>query len=116
MRRWAITIAVLICIVVAFLGIRITTDVPHIVAGTTPADDFAERYVAHPWIGYGHVLHRRTIRIRVGIFTGMRIGLLGFDDVAFPIKSTFGLAFWLGPGSHVLAGEWWLRRTPALQG
>lgn len=215
MRRWAITIAVLICIVVVFLGIRITTDVPHVVGGTTPADDFAERYVAHPWIGYGHmlpgavyllgapwqlshrfrarhyVLHRRmgrllvtcalvsgmlalalgllfawggaseasasvafggwflfcltaavrairtnlvaqhrrwmirafavsigiaTIRIWVGIFTGIQIGVLGFDDVTFPIKSTFGLAFWLGLGTHVLVGEWWLRRTPALQG
>ncbi len=31
------------------------TDVPHIVAGTTPADDFAERYVAHPWIDHGHM-------------------------------------------------------------
>ena len=29
---------------------------------------------------------------------------------------TFGLAFWLGLGTHVLFGEWWLRRTPDLHG
>ena len=214
MRRWAIAIALLMGIVLVFLGIRIMTDVPSIVAGTTPADDFAERYVAHPWIGYGHmlpgavyllgaplqlsrrfrsrhyVLHRRmgrflvgcavvsgvlavvlgvrfawggaieasasvvfggwflfclvrairairtnrvsqhrrwmirafavsigiaTIRIWVGIFTGFQIGLLGMADATFPIKGTFGPAFWLGLGMHVLVGEWWLRRTPDLR-
>jgi uncharacterized membrane protein len=57
-----------------------------------------------------------TIRIWVGIFTGIQLGLLGMEDETFPIPSTFGLAFWLGLGTHVLFGEWWLRRTPDLHG
>jgi hypothetical protein len=28
----------------------------------------------------------------------------------------FGVAFWLAFTMHVLIGEWWLRRTPALDG
>jgi uncharacterized membrane protein YozB (DUF420 family) len=57
-----------------------------------------------------------TIRIWVGIFTGIQLGVLGMQDDTFPIRSTFGLAFWLGLGTHVLVGEWWLRRTPDLDG
>ncbi|PKW25916.1 DUF2306 domain-containing protein [Phycicoccus duodecadis] len=57
-----------------------------------------------------------TIRIWVGIFTGVQIGLLGMGDATFPLRATFGIAFWLGLSMHVLAGEWWLRRTPALDG
>ncbi len=57
-----------------------------------------------------------TIRIWVGIFTGVQLGLLGMQDETFPIRSTFGIAFWLGLGVHVLVGEWWLRRTPDLDG
>jgi uncharacterized membrane protein len=57
-----------------------------------------------------------TIRIWVGIFTGIQLGVLGMHDETFPIRSTFGLAFWLGLGTHVLVGEWWLRRTPDLDG
>lgn len=57
-----------------------------------------------------------TIRIWVGLFTGVQLGVLGMGDEAFPIRSTFGVAFWLGLGTHVVAGEWWLRRTPDLDG
>ena len=57
-----------------------------------------------------------TIRIWVGIFTGIQLGVLGMQDETFPVRSTFGLAFWLGLGTHVLVGEWWLRRTPDLDG
>lgn len=57
-----------------------------------------------------------TIRILVGIFTGVQIGLLGMGDATFPLRARFGIAFWLGLPTHVLAGEWWLRRTPALDG
>ena len=56
------------------------------------------------------------IRIWVGIFTGIQLGVLGMEDETFPIRSTFGIAFWLGFAIHVAAGEWWLRRTPALDG
>jgi len=212
-RLWGAAIAGLTLIVLVFFVIRIATDWPHIIGGTTPDDDFAERYVAHPWLTYGHIvpgviyllgaplqlsagfrtrhydLHRRlgrvllgcallsgtlalvvgvafawggavesvasvvfglwfllslslalvairasrvpdhrrwmirafavgigiaTIRIWVGLFTGVQLAILDTDT--FPIRSTFGLAFWLGLGMHVLIGEWWLRRTPALRG
>lgn len=215
MRRWGAVMAVLTLVVLVFFVIRLVTDGPHILAGTTPDDDFAERYVAHPWVGYGHIvpgvvylvlapiqlsrrirtrhyaLHRRlgrvllgcallsgslalvlglflawggavesvasvvfgawflvslvlavravrggrvaehrrwmvrafavslgiaSIRIWVGIFTAVQVGLLGMGDGTFPVRDTFALAFWLGLGLHVLLGEWWLRRTPALDG
>ena len=57
-----------------------------------------------------------SIRLWVGLFTGIQIGVLGMEDATFPIRSTFGLAFWLGLALHVAAGEWWLRRTPDLDG
>lgn len=213
-RRWGAAIAGLTFIVLAFVVIRIATDWPHIIRGTTPEDDFAERYVAHPWLTYGHIVpgviyllgvplqlsagfrtrhynvhrrlgrallgcallsgtlalvvgvafawggvveslasvvfglwfllslslafvairagrvsdHRRwmirafavgigiaTIRIWVGLFTGVQLAFLDTDT--FPNRSTFGLAFWLGLGMHVLIGEWWLRsRASALGG
>ena len=208
-------LAVLTVVVLVFLGRRIATDWPHIVAGTTPDDDLAARYVEHPWVAYGHMLpgtlyllgaplqlsrrfrtrhytlhrrlgrvlvvcalvsgvlalalgvvvawggrtetvatvvfggwfllalalavravrrgeiaeHRRwmirafavgigvaTIRLWVGIFTAVQLGVLGMTEEPMPIRATFGLAFWLGLGLHVAAGEWWLRRTPALDG
>ena len=56
------------------------------------------------------------IRVWVGIFTGIQLGVLGMEDETFPIPSTFGLAFWLGLGTNVLVGEWWLRRAPDLDG
>lgn len=50
-----VAIAVLITIVLVFAIIRATGDIPHIFAGTVPDDDFAERYVAHPWLAYLHI-------------------------------------------------------------
>lgn len=47
--------AALIAIVLAFAMIRVTTDWPHILDGTVPEDDFAKRYVAHPWLSYLHI-------------------------------------------------------------
>lgn len=55
MRRAAVTIGVLVSIVLVFAAIRVAVDWPNIVAGTTPGDDFAERYVAHPWLAYLHI-------------------------------------------------------------
>lgn len=57
-----------------------------------------------------------TIRIWVGLFTGVEIGLLGMGDETMPLRATFGIAFWLGLSMHVAFVEWWLRRTPELQG
>ncbi|HEX8511437.1 MAG TPA: DUF2306 domain-containing protein [Propionibacteriaceae bacterium] len=30
-------------------------DIPHLAAGTVPADDFDRRYVTHPWLAYLHI-------------------------------------------------------------
>ena len=210
-----IAVAVLIGIVLVFIGIRLVTDVPNIVAGTVPDDDFAERYVAHPWISYLHIglgvvyllgaplqlsrrfrtrhygVHRRlgrvalacgllrgifaiifgvlhpwggwiesaattafglwfaaslglafrairrndvrqhrrwmirafavgvgigTIRIWIGIFTPIAIAVSDSPDPLIPDPFTFGLSFPLAFAMHVAIGEWWLRRTPALDG
>jgi uncharacterized membrane protein len=210
----AIAVAVLIGIVLVFIGIRVMTDWPNIVAGTVPDDDFAERYVAHPWsylhFGLGAVylvgaplqlsrrfrtrhytMHRRlgrvlltcgllsgvfaitfgvrypwggpiegsaaivfglwflsclllafrairrdnvrqhrrwmirafavgvgvgTIRIWVGIFTAVVLSTSDAEEPVIPDPFTFGVAFWLALAMHVAIGEWWLRRTPALDG
>lgn len=214
-RRVGIVIAVLTTIVLVFFARRIATDWPHVLDGSVPDDDLVEKYVAHPWLAYGHMvpgvvyllgaplqlsqrfrtrhhtLHRRlgrvllgcalvtgvlavvlgfvfawgdgaessatavfgswflvalvrafvairsgrvaehrrwmvrafavglgiaTIRLWVGVFTGIQLGLLGMGDETMPARSTFGIAFWLGLGMHVAFGEWWLRRTPDLDG
>src|SRR4051812_48438347 len=52
----AVASAVLIAIVLVFAMIRVRTDWPHIINGTVPDDDFARRFVAHPWMGYLHIV------------------------------------------------------------
>lgn len=214
-RGVGVAVALLTTIVLVFFAIRIATDWPNILAGTVPDDDLAEKYVANPWLAYGHMvpgvvyllgaplqlsqrfrtqhytLHRRlgrvllgcallsgtlavvlgfvfawggraesfaslafggwflaclvlavrairssrvadhrrwmvrafavgigvaTIRLWVGVFTGIQLGVLGMTDETMPLRSTFGIAFWLGLGMHVAFGEWWLRHTPDLRG
>jgi uncharacterized membrane protein len=215
LRPTAIAVAVLIGIVLVSLGVRLVTDGPHIVAGTVPDDDFAERYIAHPWISYLHIglgviyllgaplqlsrrfrtrhyrvhrllgrvllvcgllsgifalifgvlypwggwieraatiafglwfaaslglafrairrddvrQHRRwmirafavgvgigTIRIWIVILTPIAIAVSDYPDPPIPDPFTFGLSFPLAFAMHVAIGEWWLRRTPALDG
>jgi hypothetical protein len=201
-RTAAVAISLLIGIVLAFAAIRVVSDWPSILAGTIPDDEFAERYVDHPWRGYLHIapgviyllgaplqlsrrfrtkhydVHRRlgrvlfgipfawggaseslatvvfgtwflaclllafrairgdnvpqhrrwmirafavavgigTIRIWVGIFEGVEQGMSGGTTPAAPDHTMFGVAFWLAFSLHVAIGEWWLRRTPALNG
>jgi len=54
-RRAALAIATLIAIVLVFAAIRVVIDWPHILSGTLPQDDFAERYVEHPVLAYLHI-------------------------------------------------------------
>jgi uncharacterized membrane protein len=214
-RLIAIAVAMLVGIVLGSIGARLTTDWPNILAGTVPDDDFAERYVAHPWISYLHIglglayllgaplqlsrrfrtrhypVHRRlgrvlltcglfsgvfalifgllypwggpiegsatlifglwfvaslvlafrairrgdvrqhrrwmirafavgvgigTIRIWIGIFTAVVLSTSDAADPLLPDPFTFGISFWLAFTMHVAIGEWWLRRTPALDG
>ena len=55
MRGVGLGIGTLIAIVLVFVAIRVVTDWPNILAGTMPDNDFAERYVDHPWRGYLHI-------------------------------------------------------------
>jgi hypothetical protein len=48
-----------------------------------------------------------TVRIWIGIL--LASGLLNFPD-------SFAAAFWIAFSLHVLAGEWWVRTTPAKSG
>jgi uncharacterized membrane protein YozB (DUF420 family) len=217
-RRRVRTVSAVVVFLFAFVVLsvmmRIAIDVPNIRDGTIPDDDFAERYVAHPWLGYLHLgpgvvyllgaplqlsrrfrtrhytVHRRlgrvlltcalvsgvfgllfgilfawggviesmaaivfgtwfitclvlafrairsdnvpqhrrwmirafavavgigTVRLWVGVFTAVGQTVSGGTSVA-PDPGTFGVAFWLGFSMHVAFGEWWLRRTPALNG
>ena len=54
-RRTSVAVAVLIAVVLAFVAIRLVTDWPHILDGTRTDNDFAERYVDHPWLAYLHI-------------------------------------------------------------
>ncbi|MBG6216256.1 uncharacterized membrane protein YozB (DUF420 family) [Arthrobacter sp. CAN_A6] len=54
-RRAPVAIGVLVTIVLVFAAMRVWLDWPNILAGTTPGDDFAERYVAHPRLAYLHI-------------------------------------------------------------
>ena len=55
-RSVAVAIGVLIAIVLAFAAIRVVSDWPHILAGTETDNDFAKRYIAHPWLAYVHIV------------------------------------------------------------
>ena len=48
-----------------------------------------------------------TVRIWIGILRAS--GLLNFPD-------SFAAAFWIAFSLHMLAGEWWIRTTPAKSG
>ncbi len=54
-RLAALAIGALIAIVLGFAAMRVMIDWPNILAGTTPDDDFAMRYVEHPWLAYLHI-------------------------------------------------------------
>lgn len=45
----------LIAIVFAFAAMRLLVDVPHLLAGTLPEEEYDRRYVEHPWLAYLHI-------------------------------------------------------------
>ena len=51
----AIAVTVLIAIVLGSALGRLAADWPRILDGTVPGDDYAQRYVAHPWLAYLHI-------------------------------------------------------------
>jgi uncharacterized membrane protein YozB (DUF420 family) len=51
------TLLLLILIVVAFAGMRVSIDWPNVAAGTVPpADSFNHHYALHPFLAYAHIL------------------------------------------------------------
>ncbi|MGI9084211.1 MAG: DUF2306 domain-containing protein [Aeromicrobium sp.] len=214
-RTVSVVVVVLFAFVVLSVVLRIVEDVPNSRDATIPSDDFAKRYVAHPWLANLHLgpgvvyllgaplqlsrrfrtrhynVHRRvgrvlltralvsavfallfgilfawggtlesmatvvfgtwfitclllafraiksdnvpqhrrwmirafavaigigTIRIWIGVFEAIGQSMSGGTTTASPDPTMFGVAFWLGFSMHVAFGEWWLRRTPALNG
>src|SRR3954447_11079945 len=54
-RPIQVTTGLVITIVLASFVKRLFIDMPHLAAGTVPADDFDRRYVTHPWLAYLHI-------------------------------------------------------------
>jgi uncharacterized membrane protein len=214
-RTVSAVVAFLFVVVALSVLMRVAMDVPSIRDGTIPNDEFARRYVAHPWLGYLHLapgvvyllgaplqlsrrfrtrhytVHRRlgrvlltcalvsavfallfgilhawggalesivsvafgtwfisclvlafrairsdnvpqhrrwmirafavavgiaTVRIWIGVFEAVGPAMPGGTTGPSPDQMMFGVAFLLGFSMHVAFGEWWLRRTPALNG
>jgi uncharacterized membrane protein YozB (DUF420 family) len=44
-------------VVLVFIAIRVTTDLPHVIAGSTPPPgEFDHRYSAYAWLAYAHIV------------------------------------------------------------
>lgn len=56
LRAVQVSTVVLIAIVALSVVKRLLIDMPHLTAGTIPADDFDRRYVAQPWVAYLHIV------------------------------------------------------------
>jgi hypothetical protein len=50
-----ITVAILILIVLGFVAVRLSVDVPSLVTGTVPDEAYDARFVRHPWLTYLHI-------------------------------------------------------------
>ncbi len=104
---------------------RFVIDVPHLAAGTVPADDFDRRYVAQPWVAYLHIVpgvlylflaplqlshrfrrhhyptHRRLGRLLAG--AGMLSGIF-----ALIFGGLFAYGGWSEASATVVFGLWFL--------
>jgi len=67
-----ITVAILILIVLGFAAARLLVDVPSLIAGTLPDDEYDARFVRHPWLTYLHIV----------------------PGVIYMVGATLQLAFW----------------------
>lgn len=62
-------------------------------------------------------LHRRWMirAFTIGVAVGtIRIWIALFESAGVSFQDSFAPAFWVAFVLHAAAGEWWLRRTPAL--
>jgi uncharacterized membrane protein YozB (DUF420 family) len=117
---WGI-VFLLIAIVLVFVWLRVVTDVPNVVAGTTPdPGSFEARYARYPWLAYAHIVpgvvylglapiqlwrgfrdrhlhwHRRIGR--VALTAGLLSGILGIVFGAFlsfggPLQASASVVF-----------------------
>jgi uncharacterized membrane protein len=120
-----IAVAILILIVLGFAIGRLIVDVPSLATGTLPDDQYAARFVRHPWLTYLHIVpgalylvgatlqlaywfrrchytfHRRLGRILLpaGLMTGLFAVALG---LAFPFGGLAELS------ATVLFGAWFI--------
>jgi uncharacterized membrane protein len=125
LRAVAITAGVLIAIVMSFFVRRLFTDIPHITAGTLPADVYDGRFVAHHWLAYLHIgpgvlylllapvqlayrirsrhytFHRRLGRVLAGSAMIMGVFALIFGGL-FPFGG------WLESSATIVFGLWFL--------
>ncbi len=118
-------VAALIAIVIGAAFIRVSADWPHILLGTVPEDDYAERYVAHPWLAYLHIAPgvvyllgaplQLTRRFRTRHYTvHRRLGrvLLSCAMVTGLLAMVFGLFFsWGGlleASASLIFGAWFV--------
>lgn len=121
----AVTVAILIGIVLAFATIRVLVDWPNILAGTVPDDEYAERFVAHPWLGYLHIvpgvlyllgaplqLSRRFRTRHYDVHRRLGRVLLTFALISGTFAIAFGLPFSWGGATEASAtavfGTWFL--------
>ena len=56
LRAVQVSTVLLIAIVALSVVNRLLIDIPHLTAGTVPADDFDRRYVAERWVAYLHIV------------------------------------------------------------
>ena len=115
-RGIGVGIGTLIAIVLVFAAIRVVSDWPSILSGTMPDDEFAERYVEHPWRGYLHIapgvvyllgaplqLSRRFRTRHYDVHRRLGRVLLGCALVSAVFALLFGIPFaWGG----TLGGDW----------
>lgn len=100
----------LLIVMVVFIVIRLTTDIPYLIAGDLPSeDDFARRYVENPALAYLHIvpgvvyllgapfqLSRRFRNSHLSLHRGMGRVLIptgiisGAFAIAFGLRHAFG--------------------------
>ena len=120
-----VVVGLLLTILLVFAGIRVADDWPHILAGTPTDNDFAVRYIDHPWLGNLHMvlgilyllgaLVQLTPRIRNRHWTlHRRLGRILVPTAV--LSGTFAVIFgilypWGGPlesAAAVVFGTWFV--------
>ena len=125
-RAFWVAIGILLVTMAVFIGLRLVTDIPHVLSGELPDEsEFEYRYAAYPWLAYAHILPgavyltlapfqlwrgfrnrnlRRHRRIgRVALVAGLTSGVFG---VLFGFFQSFGGT--LQASASVVFGVWFV--------